>query len=265
VSEEWFPKPGELIDPEDPTKPKRLRELFKLGKPSEAPPKPLWSSTLPPPPPPLPAPVRPAEYRAARKAFRLARGLRNSRMLISSLRYYDTKLVPQEWTLLQAPRRPKSRKLKGIWKYYLETSRRVCGVVARRVVLTEPPCEFWCRHPLWRQLQLRFGFDHDSTMDWLFDPAIEAQFKALPADFRIATEQITKLDAKIGAVLLEKAREYLLRDIDEETLEIFEFEEAERQARRNATAKSKPNQPAPAKKPTVKEFATAVKAWLRCR
>jgi hypothetical protein len=128
---------------------------------------------------------------------------------------------------------------------------------------------YYIRHSVWKALLLRFGFERDDRMDWLFDPAIESQFKALPADFRITTDQMIKLDAQIGAVLLEKARDYLLRDIDKETREIFELEEVERKIDRHTVKKNKPSAaatqiPAPAKEPTVKEFATAVKAWLRC-
>jgi hypothetical protein len=269
ISPEWFPEPGDLIDPADPPKPKSdLRDFFGLGKPSEAPGKPLWSRAPPPPPPP---PVWPAECPtlAARKAFRLARALRESRMLLASLRWYDARLIPGQNTILKPARREKSRKLNFYWKYYLEAVRRVCGVVYWQHFFDQD--EYRIRHPVWTTLQFRFGFENDPRMKFLWDPVIEYRFKALSADFRITSEALIKLDSQIGAELLEKAREYLLRDIDEETREIFAREEAERQARRHATGKSKPKQPAPAfesaaaKEPTVKQIAQNFLNKLRYR
>jgi hypothetical protein len=222
-------------------KPARLRDFFKLGRPPEAPGTPLWSSTLPPPPPPPPVWECPAL--ATRKAFRLARALRDSRILIASLRWYDAYLIPGEEILLKPPRREKYRKLNFHWRYYLRASRCVSGVVVRKTDPLARVAGYYIRHRVWRQLQIRFGFENDERMDWLFDPAIEAQFKAVPTDFKITTEQMTNLDARIGAVLLEKTRNYLLRDIGKETREMFELQEAEHISRRS-------NSPPPASNET---------------
>jgi hypothetical protein len=240
IEPEWFPEPGELIEPGEPPKPKPdLREFFKLGKPPEsAASTPLWSGAPPPPPP---APMRPAEYLAARKAFRLAWSLRNSRMLLATFRWYDAHLILGEGTILPwPPKRGKGRKLNFYWLYYLKAARRVFKLRCERVLPTETLCEYYIRHPVWAQLQLQFGFENDPKMNFLWEPEVEAKFKQLKPDFKITAPELVKLDREIGSLLLEKTREYLLRDIDRETQEMFEREEAAREASRHTAAKSKP-------------------------
>jgi hypothetical protein len=261
IATDWPHKPED----EPPVPKPDLRDFFGLGKPPEsALGKPLWSSTLP-----HPAPVWPAEYPAltARKAFRLARALRDSRMLLASLRWYDAHLIPGQNTILKPARREKSRKLNPYWRYYLQAARRVCGVVYRQHLLHED--KYRIRHPVWTQLQLRFGFDYDRRMAFLWDPVTEYRFKAVPADFRITTDQMIKLDVQIGAQLLEKAQEYLLRDIDPAIQEIFAREEAERQARcpgyQEEVSRRPNNPPAAPNEITVQQFAKNFLAKLRCR
>jgi hypothetical protein len=265
ISSEWFPEPGDLIEPAEPPKRKPdLRDFFKLP-PEPAASTPLWPST----PPPRPLPVWPTgkRIRSAKRKYDLAKRLLDSRMLLASLRWYDAHLIPREEIILKPPRREKSRKLNFYWRYYMEAARRVCGVVYRQHLLHED--QYHIRHPVWTTLQLRFGFENNPKMNFLWDPEVEAKFKQLKPDFKITAPELVKLDKGIGSLLLEKTREYLLRDIDKETREMFELEEVERKIDRRSVKKNKPSAAAtqllaPAKEPTVKEFATAVKAWLRC-
>jgi hypothetical protein len=247
---EWFPEFGEVIDPAGPPMP-------KLGKPSESPSQPLWSST---PTPSEPLPMRPAEYLAARKAFRLAWSLRNSRMLLASFRWFDAHLIWGEGTVLPwPPKRGKGRKLNFYWLYYLKAARRVFKLRCRRVLLTETLCEYYIRHPVWTLLQLQFGFENNPKMNFLWEPEVEAKFKQLKPDFKITAPELVKLDREIGSLLLEKTREYLLRNIDRETQEMFEREEAGSRA----AAKNKPKVNATTLPPKPEPGEISLKAFAK--
>jgi hypothetical protein len=159
ISFEWVPEPGELIDPEDPTKPKRLRELFfKLGKPPEpALGKPLWAGALPPP-------MWPPEkrIRAAKRKYDLAQRLRDPRKLLAALSYYDKHLRPGEWTILSWPPPHKSRGFVAGWLDALKAARRILGVVTRqakdeRGKVLKGKLRYYLRRDVWPTVQSRLG------------------------------------------------------------------------------------------------------------
>jgi hypothetical protein len=252
IEPEWFPEPGELIQPEEPPKPKPdLRDFFKLGKPSEAPSKRLWSTPPPPAPPPVWSDekrIRSAKNKDALKKYRLAQQLRRDWMFWAALRYYDAKLVPGEWIELGPARRERSRKLNCYWHSYLAAARRLLAIVYRSVkdeygiVLHDKKGRtrntYFIRHPVWKALQLALGFEIPETaqsgeepgqimsreesnrvlaeqkfIDKLFDPRTEIRFRKLPLTFTLGPIEEFTLEFD-GTIFLHLVKRRLCRDYE---------------------------------------------------
>lgn len=156
-----------------------------------------------------------------------------SRCLICALRWYDARLSdhPEEWVKIYQPlfwgdniafRHVSRYKSWQQWKYCFVAARRIIGARNRQIefkaVYDRKNQEWQIKYPVWRSLQIRFGFEDRPELDWLFDPEIEARFKALPGTIYLGYPAIRELDAKIGKSLLERTKEHLYRDLSAEQL-----------------------------------------------
>jgi hypothetical protein len=143
ISSEWFPEPGELIDPAEPPNPKPDLRDFLLGKPTEpvqassapkAPYQPIWSSVLE-----LEAPTgRDYTLRHQRQDFNLYKLSRRLKELdqpkiLMCLRFFEAVLKPGESVCLRWPlRREKSRKLNRAWRRSLQAAMRLLRLVTTK-------------------------------------------------------------------------------------------------------------------------------------
>jgi hypothetical protein len=225
IEPEWFPEPGELIQPGDPPRPKPdLRDFFKLGRPSEAPGKPLWSGA---PPEPVQsaqadpkAPYQPIyssvleleeptgrdytlrHQRQEFNLYRLSQRLKelDQPKILMCLRFFQEVLKPGESVCLRwPPRRERYRKLNRAWRRSLQAAMRLLKLVTTKTQDEHGrKClKLFVRHDIWHYIwELVFYMEEpaDSTESLLSWDALKKGYRPVQEEkFEWATERAKRL------------------------------------------------------------------------
>ena len=213
-----------------------------------------------------------SEEERLRRRVRLAHNLNDERKLLLAIRYYEQHLPIGEWKRLGPPRRQKSKKLnpRVQWRDHLTAARRLLGIRSRKIINEKGKrcTEYSLSREAWQAVQIRLAMDVPPRQgytpaaqafdDALLNPKTKERFRAVRADFKL-NPAVQELAAELGAVLIERARSFLLKEIDPQTLAWYASERRRMEAAPTPEVKPAPApkaKPAPSN-PTVKQFAKA--------
>lgn len=163
--------------------------------------------------------------------------LGDPRYLLGALRWYEHRLRPGEWVIIPNPYAGYGKRSSGqivhrrslygrkgwrLWRNNLKAVRRICCVQCQQVVPTDLLTKFYIRHPVWKMLQLQFGYDANPLLEFLWDEQVEARWQTLRPRLMVGYSNIKRLSADIGQVLKERAIDHLYRDLTPEQRRWYE-------------------------------------------